>query len=118
MGWRQAGEGRQRRRSWAAGLAKVLELPMVASQRIPTFEELYLAIEALPEGVTGEVLEPGMIHTMGRPGGCIDWAVAESSRACVVTTHIEAAADGGSSRRPRSVFRRDGWPFRTCPVGG
>lgn len=41
---------------------------MVASQRIPSFEELYLAIEALPEGVTGEILEPGVIRTMGRPG--------------------------------------------------
>lgn len=27
-----------------------------------------LAIDALPEGLTGEILEPGVIHTMGRPG--------------------------------------------------
>jgi Uma2 family endonuclease len=42
---------------------------MALSQRIPSFEELYHAIEALPEGVTGEVLEAGVIRTTGRPGG-------------------------------------------------
>jgi len=40
----------------------------IAVQRIPAFEELYAAIEALPEGVTGEILEDGRIETMGRPG--------------------------------------------------
>ncbi|MBI2898418.1 MAG: Uma2 family endonuclease [Deltaproteobacteria bacterium] len=38
------------------------------SPRVPTFEELYKAIVALPEGVTGEILEPGVIRTMARPG--------------------------------------------------
>lgn len=37
--------------------------------RLPTFAELYTAVQALPEGVTGEILEPGVIRTMGRPGG-------------------------------------------------
>jgi Uma2 family endonuclease len=41
---------------------------MVAWQRVATFEELYKAIEALPEGITGEVLQAGVIETMGRPG--------------------------------------------------
>ena len=40
-----------------------------AAHRLPTFEELYKAIEALPPGLTGEILEPGVIRTMGRPGG-------------------------------------------------
>jgi Uma2 family endonuclease len=40
-----------------------------AAERVPTFEELYRAIEALPPGLTGEILEPGVIRTMGRPGG-------------------------------------------------
>jgi hypothetical protein len=40
-----------------------------AAQRIATFEELYRAIQALPPGLTGEILEPGVIRTMGRPGG-------------------------------------------------
>jgi Uma2 family endonuclease len=39
------------------------------AERRPTFEELYRAIEALPPGLTGEILEPGVIRTMGRPGG-------------------------------------------------
>ncbi|MBI2896098.1 MAG: Uma2 family endonuclease [Deltaproteobacteria bacterium] len=37
--------------------------------RIPAFDELYRQIEALPEGVTGEILEPGVVRTMARPGG-------------------------------------------------
>jgi Uma2 family endonuclease len=39
-----------------------------ATERIPTFEELYQAIQALPPGLTGEILEPGVIRTMSRPG--------------------------------------------------
>ena len=34
----------------------------------PTFDELYARIRALPEHVTGEILEPGVLKTMGRPG--------------------------------------------------
>ena len=33
-----------------------------------TFDELYREIEALPEGVRGEILEPGVVQTMSRPG--------------------------------------------------
>jgi Uma2 family endonuclease len=40
-----------------------------SAARTATFEELYQAIRALPEGLTGEILEPGVIRTMGRPGG-------------------------------------------------
>jgi Uma2 family endonuclease len=37
--------------------------------KLPSFEDLYAEIQAMPEGVTGEILEPGVIHkTMGRPG--------------------------------------------------
>lgn len=39
-----------------------------AAQRVATFEELYAAIAALPEGITGEVLMDGQIETMARPG--------------------------------------------------
>lgn len=38
-----------------------------AAERAPTFEELYEAVRALPEGLTGEILEPGVIRTMSRP---------------------------------------------------
>lgn len=33
----------------------------------PSFQELYERIRALPEGITGEILEPGLLHTMSRP---------------------------------------------------
>lgn len=36
--------------------------------RAPTFEELYEQIRALPEHLTGEILEPGVLRTMSRPG--------------------------------------------------
>lgn len=39
-----------------------------AARRIPSFDELYAEIERLPEGVTGEILEPGVLRTMSRPG--------------------------------------------------
>jgi Uma2 family endonuclease len=35
---------------------------------IPSFEELYEQIRALPEHLTGEILEPGILRTMSRPG--------------------------------------------------
>ena len=35
---------------------------------LPTFEELYAQIRALPERLTGEILEPGTLRTMSRPG--------------------------------------------------
>ncbi len=37
------------------------------ARKLPTFEELYAEIMALPEGVTGEILGPGWLRTMGRP---------------------------------------------------
>src|SRR5271166_5752310 len=37
--------------------------------KLRSFEDLYAEITALPEGMTGEILEPGIVHvTMGRPG--------------------------------------------------
>jgi Uma2 family endonuclease len=33
----------------------------------PSFDELYREILALPEGVTGEILDPGVLRTMSRP---------------------------------------------------
>lgn len=39
------------------------------AHRLPTFDELYAEIEALPEGMTGEILGPGELRIFGRPGG-------------------------------------------------
>jgi Uma2 family endonuclease len=38
------------------------------ARRTPTFEELYAEILALPEGLTGEILEEGVVRTRSRPG--------------------------------------------------
>ncbi len=35
---------------------------------LPSFDELYERIRALPQGVTGEILQPGVLRTMSRPG--------------------------------------------------
>lgn len=43
-------------------------LPRMARRALPTFDELYREIERLPEGITGEILDPGVLRTMSRPG--------------------------------------------------
>ena len=35
---------------------------------VASFDELYAQIQRLPEHLTGEILEPGVIRTMSRPG--------------------------------------------------
>lgn len=40
----------------------------MSAVRALTFEELYRQIEQLPEGITGEIVEPGVLSTMPRPG--------------------------------------------------
>jgi Uma2 family endonuclease len=39
-----------------------------AARALPSFEALYREIIALPTGVTGEILERGVLRTMSRPG--------------------------------------------------
>jgi Uma2 family endonuclease len=51
-------------------------LTMSAAKRTPTFDELYLEIERLSPGVTGQVLTPGVLTTMSRPGASHDHTVA------------------------------------------
>lgn len=38
------------------------------ARRVRTFEELYEEIVRLPEGMTGEILEEGVVRVMSRPG--------------------------------------------------
>ncbi|MEZ4408515.1 MAG: Uma2 family endonuclease [Polyangiales bacterium] len=38
-----------------------------AAEALPDFDALYHQIEALPQGVTGEILDPGALRTMSRP---------------------------------------------------
>ncbi len=37
-------------------------------KRRPTFDELYAEIQRLPEHLTGQILQPGVLSTMSRPG--------------------------------------------------
>jgi Uma2 family endonuclease len=39
-----------------------------AARKLPSFDELYAEVRALLEGMTGEILEPGVLRTMSRPG--------------------------------------------------
>lgn len=41
---------------------------MGAAPKLPTFDELYATIAALPEGQHGEILGPGWARAMSRPG--------------------------------------------------
>jgi Uma2 family endonuclease len=52
-----------------------------AAERRASFDELYVAIQALPEGLTGEILEPGTIRTMSRPGSAHGFASRRALRA-------------------------------------
>jgi Uma2 family endonuclease len=51
-----------------------------AAKRVPTFEELYREIERLPQGITGEILIPGALTTMSRPGAAHAHTLARCSR--------------------------------------
>jgi Uma2 family endonuclease len=42
--------------------------PAPHARQARTFEELYAEIERLPEGMTGEILEEGVLRVMSRPG--------------------------------------------------
>jgi Uma2 family endonuclease len=59
---------------------------------IPTFEELYEQIRALPENLTGEILEPGVLRTMSRPGK----RHRRAARACLRALDPFDANVGGS----------------------
>jgi Uma2 family endonuclease len=49
------------------------------AHKVRTFEELYAEIQRLPEGMTGEILEDGVLHVMSRPGK----RHRRSARACL-----------------------------------
>jgi Uma2 family endonuclease len=51
-----------------------------AAERVPTFEALYGEIQRLPTGVTGQILIPGILTTMSRPGAAHEHALARCRR--------------------------------------
>jgi Uma2 family endonuclease len=52
-----------------------------AAKRVPTFDELYREIEGLPQGITGQILLPGVLTTMSRPGAAHDHALGNCEHA-------------------------------------
>ena len=52
-----------------------------AARRTPTFDDLYAEIERLPPGVTGQILVPGVLTTMSRPGAQHEHTLTRCSRA-------------------------------------
>jgi Uma2 family endonuclease len=52
-----------------------------APKRVPTFDELYRQIEKLREGITGQILVPGVLTTMSRPGAPHEHTLAFCERA-------------------------------------
>jgi Uma2 family endonuclease len=68
-----------------------------AAKRVPTFEELYREIEGLPQRLTGQILIPGILTTMSRPGVAHDHTLA----------HCEFALHGADRR-----FVDHGWWIR------
>jgi Uma2 family endonuclease len=52
-----------------------------AARRTRTFDELYAEIERLPHGVTGQILVPGVLTTMSRPGAPHEHTLTRCSRA-------------------------------------
>jgi len=49
----------------AGAMIRTMSTP---ARKLPSFEDLYRQIEQLPNGVTGQILEPGVLVTMSRPG--------------------------------------------------
>jgi Uma2 family endonuclease len=52
-----------------------------AARRTPSFDELYAQIERLPQGITGQILVPGVLSTMSRPGAAHDHTLARCEHA-------------------------------------
>lgn len=51
-----------------ASTSSTLVVMVDPARKDRSFEELYEEIRHLPEGLTGEILEPGVVRTMSRPG--------------------------------------------------
>ncbi len=69
-----------------------LEPHLPLSEGTASFAALYAEIERLPQGVTGEILEPGVLRTMSRPGR----AHARVIKQCLRALSKFDIEDGGS----------------------
>lgn len=63
-----------------------------AAERLPGFDELYREIQRLAPGATGEILEPGVLRVMGRPGK----AHRRAAKRCLASLASRDAGAGGT----------------------
>jgi Uma2 family endonuclease len=73
-----------------------------SARRRPGFDELYRQIAALPAGITGQILEAGVLTTMSRPGVAHEWALGG----------VEESLRDSSMRRSG----RDWWILREMEI--
>ncbi|MRG91825.1 Uma2 family endonuclease [Polyangium spumosum] len=92
------------------------------ARKIPTFEELLAEIDRLPEYLSGEIIEPGVIRTMSRP----DAPHRRAARECQWALRGASADVTGSGwwieqepavRFGERLFNPDlaGWRVERCP---
>jgi len=93
-----------------------------AIRPVPTFEELRKQIELLPEGVTGEILEPGVISTMPRPISRHRRAAGQLYRALSGVDEASGGAGWWIELEPDVQFGERwtvpdlaGWRVQRCP---
>lgn len=63
-----------------------------AALKLPDFDDLYEEILALPQGTTGEILGPGELRMMARPGGSHSF----TSRRVTIALRGNDLIDGGA----------------------
>jgi Uma2 family endonuclease len=91
--------------------------------RIPTFEELWEEIERLPEHLTGEILEPGVIRTMSRPGRPHSIAYSQCYRSLGGVDRHSGGSGWWIEQEPAIRLREErlvipdlaGWRVERCP---
>ncbi len=99
-------------------------MPSASARRRPGFDELYRQIVALPAGVTGQILEAGVLTTMSRPGVAHEWtlggvdeslrdfSVRRAGRGWWILREMEIRFPGERLAVPDLA----GWPVDRLPV--
>jgi hypothetical protein len=90
---------------------------MTAAARGSTFDELYAEIIRLPEGSRGEILEPGTLTVMGRPGQAPPPRGAGHPPRARRDGRGHRRSDGGSRSSPRCASA-SACSILISPVGG
>ena len=93
------------------------------ARSVRTFEELYADIERLPEGMTGEILEEGVVRVMSRPGrrhrraamACVDALGGANANLRGTGWWIEAEAEIRFPQGRLAVPDLAGWRVERVP---